>query len=340
MKGSFFLGDKKFQIRQLEPLPVGDYDVIIRNRACGICGTDIHIYHGEEGSVAVKPPVVLGHEYAGEVIDTGKRVKSVKVGDKVAVDPNIYCGKCHYCKTGKKQLCENLVAIGVNYNGGFAELSTVPERQCFILNDDISFEAGAMAEPLACCIHGIDNAHILSGDSVCVIGGGAIGLLMVQLAKKAGASIVFLSEPIEKRRKIGLQLGADYAIDPVNQSLLEVVEKNTNISGVDVVIECVGKTAATEQAFNVAKRGATILLFSVPSAGASYDLSLFDVFKKELKITGSFINPDTHQRAVNLINSKDISTDEIITHRFKLEQINQAIKAQMSSASIKVMVTL
>lgn len=339
VKGEFFLGKHTFELREMKMDTLSAFDAKIKNEAAGVCGTDIHIYHGEEGSASVAPPVVLGHEYAGLVTEIGSGVTTIKVGDKVAVDPNIYCGKCHYCRTNKKQHCENLVAVGVNFNGGFAEYSIVPESQVFKLADNVDFETGAMAEPLACCIHGIDLAKIRTGDSVCIIGGGPIGLLMLQLAKLCGASKVILSEPIQMRRDIGLKLGADLTVDPITQNINSEINNYLGTDGVDIVIECVGITKATEQAFSIAKRGATVLLFSVPNIHAKYELSLFDVFKKELKIVGSFINPDTHQRAVDLINSGKINTDLLITHRFPLGQLEQAILMQMDSSSIKVLVT-
>jgi 2-desacetyl-2-hydroxyethyl bacteriochlorophyllide A dehydrogenase len=338
MKGTFFLGNKKFETREMNLSALKDDEIMVKNMAAGVCGTDVHIYHGSQGSAAVTPPIVLGHEYAGEVVRVGSRVSGIRIGDKVTIDPNIYCGECHYCRLGKKQHCEHLTAIGVNRNGGFAEYSIVPAKQAFVLKDDVDYEEGAMTEPLACCLHGIDNVGIRPGDNVCVIGGGAIGLMMVQLAKISGAAMVILSEPIELRRKIGLEVGADYAVNPVAGDLKEQIDGLTGLDGVDVVIECVGKTVATDQAVRIAGRGASILLFSVPNMDAEYKLPLFDVFKKELKIQGSFINPDTHLRAVNLINEKKIKIKPLITHRFPLEEVENAILSQMSSESIKVLV--
>ena len=136
MKGNYFLGSRQFQVREMSFPPLGDFEVKIQNMAAGICGTDIHIYHGEKGSAEVTPPVVLGHEYAGVVVETGRGVTTVRTGDHVTVDPNIYCGTCPYCKAGKKQLCSNLVAVGVNFDGGFAQYSVVPPlwvRLCSVL---------------------------------------------------------------------------------------------------------------------------------------------------------------------------------------------------------------
>ena len=305
MKGTYFLGAQKtpkFEVRDMEFAPLGKHEVLVKNMACGICGTDVHIYHGEAGSADVTPPVVLGHEFSGIVMETGDAVTTVSVGDHVAMDPNLYCGKCLPCRMGKKQNCEHLSALGVTRDGGFAEYAVCPESQCFVVNKEIDFDVAAMAEPLACVVHGIDQAAIRPGQAVLVIGGGTIGLLMVQM---------------DVREKIREICGRD---------------------GADVVIECVGKPFAVEQAFYAAGFGATLLLFSVPATDATVALPLFDVSKKELRILGSMINPDTHQRAVNLINGHCLEIKKLITHAYDLEHLDEAIHMQMSSESIKVMV--
>lgn len=341
MKGCFFLGadaNPKFEIREMKKTVLGDHEVLVKNMACGICGTDVHIYEGGKGSADVTPPVVLGHEYSGIVVEVGSAVTTVAVGDHVALDPNMYCGLCTPCRMGKKQNCENLFALGVNVDGGMAEYSVCPDTQCFKVKETVDFDSAAMVEPLACALHGVDKAQIESGQKVLVIGGGTIGLMMVQLAKLRGAALVVLSEPIELRRNIGLEVGADYAVNPLEENLHDRFLEVAGQEGADVVIECVGKPFAAEQAIAMAGRGATILLFSVPPVGATVPLPLFDVFQKELKIVGSMINPDTHQRAVNLINSGMIQLKKLITHRYGLEGVEDAIKMQMSNESIKVVV--
>ena len=336
MKASRFLGNKTFAVTDLPTPHAGPGELVLRNQVCGVCGTDVHIYHGEPGSADVNPPVVLGHEYSGEVVEVGEGVTGFAVGDHVTVDPNIYCGHCAYCQNGKKQLCPSMEAIGVTRDGGFAQYSRIPASQAFKLEPTVPWEAAAMAEPLACCLHGIDLAGIQVGDKVCVVGGGAIGLLMVQLAKLSGASQIVLSEPNEKRRQVGLQLGANAALDPTRPDSQEAFAQV--LGGANVVIECVGNVPAVKSAFQFAGKGATVLLFSVPKGDATFDLPLFDVYKKELTIKGSFVNPDTHARAVALINSGKVDFGPIITHRFTLDQLPEAIAMQMSDASIKVVV--
>ena len=337
MKASRFLGNKTFAVTDLPTPHAGPGELVLRNQVCGVCGTDVHIYHGEPGSADVNPPVVLGHEYSGEVVEVGEGVTGFAVGDHVTVDPNIYCGHCAYCQNGKKQLCPSMEAIGVTRDGGFAQYSRIPASQAFKLEPTVPWETAAMAEPLACCLHGIDLAGIQVGDKVCVVGGGAIGLLMVQLAKLSGASQIVLSEPNEKRRQVGLQLGANAAIDPTRPDAQEAFAQVLG-GGANVVIECVGNVPAVKSAFQFAGKGATVLLFSVPKVDATFDLPLFDVYKKELTIKGSFVNPDTHARAVALINSGKVDFGPIITHRFTLDQLPEAIAMQMSDASIKVVV--
>lgn len=341
MKGNFFLGAEnkcKFEVREMTFGEPGAHDVFVKNMACGICGTDVHIYKGEKGSADVTPPVVLGHEFAGIVEKVGSEVSIVKPGDHVAMDPNMYCGRCRPCRMGKKQNCEHLFALGVNVNGGFAQYCMCPDTQVYKLDDAISFDVGAMAEPLACVVHGIDQAEIKPGQSVLVIGGGTIGLLMVQMARIEGASTVILSEPVAQRRRIGLEVGADAVINPLEESVSERIFEITGTVGVDVVIECVGRPFAAEQAFRAAGRGATILFFSVPGVEDTVALPLFEVYQKEWKIKGSMINPDTHQRAVNLINGGRLEIEKLITHRFGLSGLEDAIHMQMGADSIKVVV--
>lgn len=342
MKGAFFLGadrEQKFEVREMTfPENPAPHEVLIKNMACGICGTDVHIYFGEKGSAEVVPPVVLGHEYAGIVEKVGSAVTQVRPGDHVAIDPNQYCGMCRPCRMGRKQNCERLRALGVNVNGGFARYSIAPEAQCFRVREDLDFDVAAMVEPLACVLHGIDRAAIQPGQNVLVIGGGTIGLMMVQMAKMVGAAVVMLSEPVELRRNLALTLGADAVIDPLREDVPERIREITGVAGADVVIECVGKPFAVTQALEAAGAGAHILLFSVQPVGSTAALPLYDLFKKELTISGSIINPDTHQRAVHLLNSGALHLRELITHSYDLEHLEDAIRMQMSADSIKVMV--
>lgn len=341
MKGNFFLGSDystKFEIREMPEVTLGSNDVLVKVMSCGVCGTDVHIYHGGVGSAPVHPPVVLGHEFAGIVEQIGSNVNNVQVGDHVTLDPNMYCGKCRPCKMGIKSNCENLYALGVNTNGGFAEYCVSPSEQCYKLNDDVDFDVAAMAEPLACVIHGIDRANISVGQNVLIVGGGTIGLMMAQLAKLSGTATVILSEPNVQKHALAKQIGLDYVIDPIHEDIHAKIKEICGTDGTDVVIDCVGKVATCEQAFSLAGRGATVMFFGVPDVDAKMSLPLFDIYKKEIRLVGSIINPDTHQRAVEMINTGRLKLKELITHTYNLEHLEDAIHMQASAESVKVVV--
>lgn len=338
MKAAVYLGKEKIETRERNMPEVKEEEILVKVMASGICGTDVHIFYGAPGATEPNVPVVLGHEFAGEVVKCGSNVTRLKEGDKVTIDPNMYCGNCDYCQNGKKNFCPSMSAIGVNQDGGFEEYCAVPEKQAIRLADDVDYEEAAMAEPVACCLHGIDNIGITQGDTVCVIGGGAIGQIMVQLAKISGASKVILSEPVEGRRELALSLGADAAIDPMAKEIKEQLREVNGKDYTDVVIECVGRPAAVSQAIHIAGRGSRILLFGLPYPTDTCELPLGDVFYKELTIKSSYVNPDTQYRAAQLISAKALKLKPLITHRYPVEKLEEAIKKQMANDFVKVVV--
>ena len=317
------------------PIPeIGDADAQVKVHACGVCGTDLHIFHGEH---IVKFPVVPGHEFSGEVVKIGDKVKNISVGDRVTVDPNIVDHTCRFCRRGEINLCENLTAVGVNFDGGFAEYCRVPAEQLYRVPPNVSLDEAAMAEPLACCIHGIDRAQIKSGDTVVVLGAGTVGLMMVQLACIAGAGQVIVSEPDEKNRILAAGFGSDVQIDPIHDDVVAEVMKLTGV-GADVVIECAGRLETAQIAPKLARRGGTILQFGVVSPDKTMEITPYDIFNKELTIRGSFVNPYTHARAVELLASKRIDVMSLITHRFPLEKAADALDIFSRRDSIKILI--
>ena len=316
--------------KEIDPGPT---EVLIQVKACGICGTDIHVYHGSPGSAEVTPPVVLGHEMAGVVVSTGNEVANLAQGDRVTVDPNIFCGECSYCLEGNRHLCSRLTAIGVNYDGGFAERCRVPASQVYRFKGSIPYGVGALTEPLACCLHGMDRIGKVTGRNVAVIGAGPVGLIMIQLAFLSGASSVFVSETRETCRIMARSFGAQ-AFPP--EEMLTGLRRTGE--GADVVIECAGQPKAMQMAIDAGRRGADILLFSVPDVNAVLNISPFTVFYKELSIRGSFINPFTHARAVRLIESGRIDLSPLISHRYSLEKIEEAILKKDDPQSVKVLI--
>lgn len=338
MIGAYFLGNQCIETRPLVLPEPGEGQVLVKVSACGVCGTDVHIYHGGKGSAEVVPPVILGHEFSGHIVKLGSGVTGLEEGQLITVDPNIYCGKCRPCRQGQKQMCHHMRAVGVNMDGGFADYCLVPYAQCVPVPEGTDPELAALAEPLACCLHGIDRVGIRPGENVLVIGGGTIGQIMLRLARLAGAAKVVLSEPVEIRRELAVRLGADAAIDPLHEDLPRRLSELLSRDGADVVIECVGNPRTSAQAIDAAAGCGRVMLFGVPNPDAVLQTKMHPIFQKELTIMGSFVNPDTHSRAVALLSSGQLKLKELITHRFPVSQLEEAIKMQTGTQSIKVLV--
>jgi 2-desacetyl-2-hydroxyethyl bacteriochlorophyllide A dehydrogenase len=333
MKAAVFygVGDLRVESDRREPSP-GPGDVLLEVAACGICGTDRHIMHGEFDTV---PPVIIGHELSGEVVAVGAGVTSLAVGDRVAIDPNMPCGMCRPCRRGKVHLCQNLSALGVDRDGGFAELMVAPEQQCYRLPEGVSLEEGAMAEPVACCLRGIDQAGIVPGDRVAVIGGGAIGQILAQLARAAGASWLVLSDPVAERREMALGLGADAVVDPTQEDPL--ARHGVLEGGADIVLEAVGSARTTRQAVAWAAEGGTVIWFGVTPPGDMVEVEPNLVFRKELTIRGARINPFTHARALDAMAAGQISVAPLLSRRIALEELPRTLEEPVG-ASIKTLV--
>lgn len=302
MKSAVFYGKHDLRVEESAMPKVGAEDVLIKVKACGICGTDVHIYEGDKGAAEVTPPTILGHEFSGVVAEVGANVTGVKVGDRVCIDPNCYCGKCDFCRSGIAHYCTDMIGYGTTVNGGFAEYCSVDQRQVYKLGDNTTFEQGAMTEPVACCLHGIDMCNIQPGSSVVVIGGGMIGLLMLQLARLAGAARTALLEPVESKREVAKKLGADVCIDPIHEDVKAVLAEN-GMKWVNTVIECVGRTSTIEQAIDIVGNKGTVMMFGLTKPDDTISLKPFEVFQKEIELKASFINPYTQKRALELIDS-------------------------------------
>lgn len=331
MKAALYTEPHRITIveRDLRPLQQGE--ALVQIHACGICGTDLHIIEGTSHS---RPPVVLGHEFAGLVLDLAGEYPVIRVGTRVAVDPNICCGVCYYCRRGSVHLCSNLTALGVDRDGGMAEFCIVPVQQLHVLPDTLPLEAGALVEPVSCALHGIDRAGIRVGDSVVIIGGGTIGLLMLQLARHAGATRIVVVEPAEHKRKAADTLGAHATLDPRGMDIRSAVFDLTSV-GADVVLECAGSTASAELAVQLARRGGSVVFFGVCPRGETFPISPHDVYARELTIAGSYINPYTFARAIEVIASGIVSIEALSPALFSLEELPQALKALRDGRTIK-----
>ncbi|MCL6637080.1 MAG: zinc-dependent alcohol dehydrogenase family protein [Alicyclobacillus sp.] len=325
-------------LQEREPPRPGPQELLLRVRACGICGTDQHLYHGHPGSAAVQYPRVLGHELAGEVVAVGEAVHGWRCGERVTVDPNLFCGHCRYCRSGRAHLCDHLQAVGVTRDGGFAEYCTVPASHCYRLPDNLSYTDGALLEPLGCCLHGLEQLHLAPGQSAVVLGAGFIGLLMAQLLCWQGLDPVWVSDPAPSKRALVASIPGAVAVDPQVVSLTATVSQWPG-GGADVVVECVGRAETMQQAVELAGKGGQVLLFGVAPPEAQAMFSPFRVFARELTLHGSFINPYTHPRAMALAASGRIHLSRWVSHPLTLTELPHAMDRLPAWQAVKAMVT-
>ena len=235
-------------------------------------------------------------------------------------------------------MCRNLSAIGVTQDGGFATHCLVPAQQCHKVPREIPFRAAAMAEPVACCVHGIDRADIRTGEVVVLIGAGTIGLILLQLALLQGAAATIVSELTPGKREAAQRMGATRALDPQVEDVERIVMEATEGWGADVVIECVGSRETAQQAVELAGEGGRVLLFGVAPQTAAIAVSPYEVYRKEISISGSFTNPFTHARAVALLCAGRVRVEELISHRLPLEEVPEGIALLESGKATKVMI--
>lgn len=336
MKSAVFFGKGDIRVVETARPTLGRGDILVKVAACGICGTDVHIFSGAEGAAKTTPPTILGHEFAGVVEEVGADVDSVRVGDRVCVDPNDMCGACIPCKTGVGHYCTHMIGYGTTANGGFAQYCAVPAKQAYRLDDAVPFDVGCMAEPVSCCLHGIDMCGIRPGSTVFVIGGGAIGQIMLQLARISGAAYTILSEPVEQKRALALSLGTHFTVNPMQEDVAaQLAAKNLSP---DVVIECVGRRETMAEAIHLAGNKAAVMLFGLTNPDDQIQIKPFELFKKELTIRASYINPYTMDRAVKLINSGTLHLEELIAYRIGLEELQETLSSRERFAAGKVIV--
>ncbi len=311
--------------------------LLIQVDGCGVCGTDFHIF---EGNAPAKPPVVLGHEYAGTIIDSGSKFDNLTVGDSVAVNPNIHCGYCSYCRSGKINLCQNLKALGVTINGGMSQYSVVPVTQAHILPPKFPFSKSVFAEPVSCCIHGINQADIIPGEQVVIIGAGTIGLIMLQLAQLRGASKIIILDPLPVKRIMAEKLNADFVLNPSDSNITEKIFELTS-GGADTVIECVGNQTAAESALKLVRKGGKIVIFGLANKTAAISVYLQSFFHKELTLISSVLNPNTFQAAVDLIVNNKLNVELFNPYPVLLNQdkIKNLFNGLLDETVVKFMVT-
>ena len=309
----------------------GPNDVLIAVRAAGICGTDLHILHGEYEATY---PITPGHEFSGVVAAAGANVTRYAPGDRVTADPNIPCGLCPFCQRNEPNQCQNLQAIGVTRNGAFAEYVVAPETAVFPIGD-LSFAAAALVEPLACVVWGLKRIAVQPGDSALVFGAGPMGLLVMQALRHAGAAQVIVSEPSPARLAQAAALGASatVAVDAQQDQQL----RDLAPLGYDIVEDATGIPAVLEQCFDYARPRARVWVFGVCPADSTATFPPYEVFRKDLSIIGSFAVNRTFSESIALIQNGAIQVEPLISHTLPLSDFAEGLRlAEHDPARMKV----
>jgi len=318
-----------------DPTPRPD-EVLVRVGACGICGTDLHIIDGD--SPLARYPIIPGHEFAGEVVALGSDVaqrygkENITVGSRIAVEPNLYCGHCDSCRTGHENLCLNYAALGVTTNGAVAQYVTVPVAKAYALPDNMSFREGALIEPVSCAVHGMHILNPRSGDTFLIVGAGTMGVLLLQLAVRGGASRVAMVDINAQRLALAEQLGPTRTYSDIKQALKD------EPLGFNCVIDATGVAPVIENAFMAVKRGGKLLIFGVASNEARISLSPFRIYNDEITIIGSMAVLFSFQAALDLISSGVINTEAMLTKALPLQDFLEALDMVRYGKGVKTQI--
>jgi len=308
------------------PVPVPKaHEALIEIKSVGICGSDLHYYqHGNIGDFVVQGDFILGHESAGEVVAVGDAVKNLSVGDRVALEPGLPCGKCEHCKSGKYNLCPDVIFFATPpYHGVFTNYVAFDADMCFKLPDNMSFDEGALVEPLSVGLHATDQGSVKLGDTVVVFGAGCIGLVTLMSAKAKGASKVIVVDIIEKRLAFAKKVGADVVINAKETNPVDEIEKLTGGRGADVVIETAGAKVTVQQTASVVRIGGTVVLVGMTvESETSYDF--MKLMGKEGTLKTIFRYRNLYPVAINAISSGSIDIKQILTHEFEFDKTKEA----------------
>lgn len=326
------------------PTPTAEAgEMVIRVKAAAICGTDIRIMNGKKKK-GVRFPSVIGHEFAGEVVEVGRGVDAFKAGDRIAADPVVPCRGCAYCRTGMENVCLNRQAIGYEFDGAFAEYMRIPAvaleaGNVMKLPESMSYAAGALAEPLACVLNGQKNARVGLGDAVLILGSGPIGLMHMMLAKASGASLVAISEPNAGRRQRAKEMGADIVIDPSSEDPGEILRAHTGGLGADVAILAIGVPKLAADALGFVRKGGRVNLFAGFSVGDMGAIDVNLIHYNEIYVSGaSALSRNGYETAFNMIASGAIDVEKLVSDSFRLDDIHDAVALAESGNALKITV--
>lgn len=333
MEALVLTGIKSLELKEIAQPEIKPDEVKIHTAFAGICGTDHALYAGLPGSAPAVPPIVLGHENSGVVVEVGSEVTNVKVGDRVAVDPNIYCGQCKYCRTGRPELCEHLSAIGVTRDGGFEDYFTAPASVVYPIPDNVSLKAAALVEPISCAVHGIQLLKVSPYQKALVIGDGFMGQLFVQILQAYGIHQVDLAGIVDEKLAMAKdKFGAKRTFNTMAGDKIPDGEY-------DVVIEAVGSPKTQEAAIEAAARGGQVLMFGVGGPDDTFEMNTYEVFQKQLTIQGSFINPNAFEDSLALLSSGKVDVEPLISHELDYATVEDFLNGKpgvVSKAVVKV----
>jgi len=335
-------GAKDLRVEEVQKPRISENEILMRVRAATICASDIRSYN--YGNGRMRPPRVLGHELAGDIEEIGSKVKGYDSGMRITLNPNIFCGRCVFCVTGRHQLCDERRALGFDVDGGFAEHLLIPFESirtgavCEI-PDNVSYEQAALIEPISCCLHAQTLVKVGAGDTVTIIGAGPMGIMHTVMAKALGASKVIVGEISEQRLQTAVDFGADVAVNPAKEDLASRVFEATERHGSDVVIVAVGSRSALEQALGLLSKGGRVCFFAGLQKGKeSVRLNANIIHYRETVVLGSFAStPYEFYQTVRLAASgKLLNMKPIVTHRFSLDDASKAFEAALSGRALKV----
>jgi threonine 3-dehydrogenase len=324
-----------FQLTDVPVPAIRDNEVLIRVRRAGVCGTDVHIYEWDDWARGrCKPPFVVGHEFAGDVVEAGKLVTDVKVGDRVTAEGHIVCGRCLACRTGNSHVCPNTRIIGVDRDGCFAEYISMPSLNVWHLDDSISFDIGGIHDPMGNAFHTALTAEI-AGSVVLITGCGPIGIFAVGICRAAGAARIIASDINDRRLELARTMGANDAVHP--DQVEEAVKRATNGSGVDVVLEMSGIPAAIHQAFAMVRLGGRVQMLGIPAKPMEVNFANEIIFKgiTIYGVIGRRMYETWHQMTRFLL-SGEFDPTPVITHRFPLEGFEEAMRVIKTGEAGKV----
>ncbi|AFM23473.1 2,3-butanediol dehydrogenase [Desulfomonile tiedjei] len=329
MKAAVWYGKKDVRVENVpEPPAPGPGQVKVKVHWCGICGSDLHEYdagpifipaEAPHPLTGVQAPLILGHEFSGEVVEIGEGVQNIQVGERITADACQYCGKCYMCKRNRYSVCSSLAFTGLMANGAFADYVNVPAYTIYRLPPEMPSDVGAVVEPAAVGVHAIRRGRVLEGDTVAVVGAGTIGLVTLQAAKAAGASKVIVLEMAQARKEYAKKLGATAVIDPSEQDAIKAVRQLTDGLGVDVAIECVGGSETGALAVDLTRQGGKTVLVGIFEKPSEIHFNNLVFFEKE--IVGSLAYYGEFSTAIALMADGRIAAQPMITAKIKLDDI-------------------